>query len=196
MNEDIIDFFKDQRRNRPLSRFLDLEKSALVLHKLEHQGRTYNGSADWVTVNHAGKSGSMLRGQPEEIVTAPSSVVKIWRQKRLVQLVPPTSVGYDDVGSPWDTYALPKGRGFCPWDPVEDNMWAPRLPPTKYDEMWTPVRRYSYNWMKDGNWSEIFYLPWWICQKLPMKDEPSDRRPSLVIDLSEYLQTTMVTAAY
>jgi hypothetical protein len=196
MNEDIIDFFKDQRRNPLSSRFLDLEKTALVLHRVEYQGKVYEGTQDWVDVSHQGKNGKMTRamlGKPALEVVAAGSVLRKWRSEHKVQLLCDES--YES--GPYDVFAMPKGcRGFQPWDPVEDHLWAPRLAPTKYDQFWTPVRRYTHNWMKGGNWSELFYLPWWICQKMPMKDEPTSQRPTLVIDLSEFLQTQMVTNAY
>jgi hypothetical protein len=199
MNEDLKEFFWNQRKNPFPERLLDLEKTALVLKRLEYKGKVFAGTEDWIEVSQAGKTGKLTRAmlsKPAETVTAPGSIVRKWREKRLVQLVPANGSDYDAPGSPWDTFELPGHRAYRPWDAVESTTWAPALPPTNYDHLWTPCRRYYRNWQKGDRWSELFFLPWKLCQRMPMMNEPNGQTPTLVIDLEGYLHTEMVTNAY
>jgi hypothetical protein len=195
-------------------RFIDSDRTAMVIRGFTLGDRVYKGTKDLEEVSHreyfcstdttTTKRGmvqsQMTReqlGRPLETITSASSVVKKLRAQRFVMLVPPTSGHYDDVGSPWDAFALRHGCGFRPWNMQADHEHIPKLPETDYDSCWVPCRRHYRNWQTGGHWSELFFLEWRIAQRVPLYSE-SDGSP-LVIDLEGYEQLEhekMVTGAY
>jgi hypothetical protein len=170
------------------ARLLDLPRTALVLRRIEHEGKVYLGTEDWVEVQHAGKSGKMTRAmlsKPAEEVVAPGSQIKIWRQKRLVQLLHDQS--YES--GPYDVYALPDGaRGYKWWDKPDDSLQYTIEPENEFSDLWTPIR--------EGQ-KPIYFLPWRMVTGWPLKGESG--ASVRCIDLGPALQSQhqrMVAAAY
>jgi hypothetical protein len=205
MKAKLRDYFERQQYEPWPERLLDLPKSALVIRGFELDGVTYRGTLDTEEIEYVpvlglpGKTrGKISREQlrrPPETVTAAGSVVKKLREKRLVQLIPPTSGQYDSAGSPWDTFALGGSkRGFRPWDLPDDSVRYAPMPEdeVEFADLWEPVRR----WPRP----EIFYLQWKWCWGWTLTNDPKNVQAGKYgIDLVGYNQeqhTAMVSGAY
>jgi hypothetical protein len=184
-----VESFLLRQLSDPLpARFIDLEKTALVIKGFELDGKTYAGTEDWVEVTHAGKHGKMTRGalcKPAETITAPGSTIKKLRQKRLVVLLHDQS--YES--GPYDVYALPGGRGYKWWDEFDASLKFNAELPNEFSDLWVPVR----------DREQVFYLPWKMCTGWPLANSPEAIGSRYVIDLSSALNEQhdrMVASVY
>jgi hypothetical protein len=193
MKRSLEAFLLRQLSNPMPARFLDLPRTALVLKRLTHEDRTYEGTTDWIEVQHAGKTGKMTRqmmGRPAETVVAPGSVVRKWREQNKVQLLHDES--YES--GPYDVYSLPDGRGYRHWDEAvrDDSVQYSIEPENEFSDLWVPIRR-----RRQSGWSEIHYVPWKTVTGWPLKGESG--ATGGFIDLSSALESQhrkMVANAY
>jgi hypothetical protein len=117
-------------------------------------------------------------GRLADVIEAPASTVKIWYREHKIRLL---ADGVRRETGPWDAFEVgpQKLRGYRPWDIELSEPHIPRLEPTEFDDCWVPVRERAHG----RNYSELFYLPFWLIQRAPLKGDKKWEQSSIVIDL-------------
>jgi hypothetical protein len=72
-----------------------------------------------------------------------------------------------------------KVDGFRPWDRGYPDREIPSLSPTEFDSCWLPLRQT----LSGGNYGPVFYLPFSLMQRVPLREGADAGGSSLVIDL-------------
>ena len=114
----------------------------------------------------------------------PASIAKGWIKERKVRLINPS--GRRELGA-WDVFEIgpQKVLGFSPWpswdpDPSYGGL-VPALPPTEFDQVWVPMRERLGG--AGGPYSAIFYLPFSLIQRAPLRGAKGWEGSAIIIDL-------------
>jgi hypothetical protein len=166
----LTDYLEAQLRAPFPEKLLDDNKQALVIcHELVYRNVTYHGpdSRKW----HS-------EGQR---IGLPASEAKRLCREYKIKLI----VGADPYRSGLYNYHLVTSGekqidGFSPWDWLpNDYPDVPRLEPSEYDDCWVPVRQ-----RERGTYGPIFFLPYGLVQRLPLRGDLNWEQSSMIIDLA------------
>lgn len=164
------DFLQNQLRN-PLEpeTLLDGERRCEVLRKLTWRNKEYLPA-------------DPLKRKLADEISVPASVAKALCKESVAAVIPDNR---RERGR-WDVFELgpEKLLGFSPWDSGADptyNVGIPKLAQTEYDHCWIPCRERAGG---RGDYSAVFYLPYWLVQRCAIKGSDKNwERSQLVIDL-------------